>query len=75
MTLSGRAFLLVANFWDGNSGVTDSSILELSGEGGALTPTLIQRVSTNGARKWALLAVDNRPFLAVAKPSTLNPKP
>ncbi|KAJ1478314.1 hypothetical protein T484DRAFT_1818061 [Baffinella frigidus] len=66
ITHAGRSFLLVANFWDGNSGVTDSSIMELVGAGAALTPVLIQRVATHGARKWALLSVGGRDFLAVA---------
>ena len=62
--IDGRSLLLVANFWDGQTSIADSSVLEISAGGGE--PALLQRVATFGARRWAALTLGARTLLVVA---------
>jgi len=58
-------YLLVANFWDGNSLVTHSSIIRMDSlQEGITTP--IQSFETKGARKFHSFQIQNKTYVALA---------
>ena len=61
----GTIFLLVANFWDGISVVTQSSILRIDDMQNGNT-TMVQSFQTAGARKFHSFKIRNQTYVALA---------
>ena len=68
-------YLIVANFWDGESTLTESPLfkIEASQDANRIKLTFLQNIKTHGARRWAKLHVNSADYLFLAAYSNRCP--